>query len=535
MPPIINTGHDMKRRALLKASAASGLLHWSSSLWAQSLAKELRHLGEPTPFDFAYLKGRARTMAERPYQAPDRTVPTEIKALNWDQFQAIRYRDDHALWKAEGLPFQIKFFHLGLYFDSPVRIYELQDGNAQELAYDPELFDYGKSGLHGEHLPKTLGFAGFRVNFHSDLTRDVTAFLGASYFRAVGGEWQYGISARGLAIDCGQATPEEFPRFIAFWLQRPTANTDTLTVYALLDSPSVSGAYRFDIRPGSSLTMDIDAALYSRRTLEHIGLAPLTSMFRCGENECQGRDDWRPEIHDSDGLFMWRGNGEQIWRPLGNPSQLRFNDFQDNNPRGFGLLQRDRNFDHYQDDGVFYERRPSVWVEPKGGWGEGSVQLVELPTDDETSDNIVAFWHPQAPLEPGKELLFSYRLYWGATTPVDAPLAQVVATRTGLGGIVGQKRTYFSWRFVVDFAGRTLSALDKGAQPVPIISASRGRVELVSARPLESIRGYRAMFDLVPAEADSLPVNLRLYLALDGHALSETWLYQWTPPTHRGF
>ena len=546
----------MKRRDLLKASAACGLVGLATplgSLFAAPPAGDPKHFGPVRPFDYAWLKGEARALADKSYDARQGQLPSEITALDYDQFQSIRYRDDHALWEQEKLRFKVKFFHMGLFFKDPVRIFELDGGRAQEIAYDANLFDYGKSGLHGERLPKNLGFAGFRVNFESDWKRDVSAFLGASYFRAVGGDWQYGLSARGLAIDCGLPKAEEFPRFTAFWLERPAPDATGLVIYALLDSPSVVGAYRFEIKPGATMVMEVDAALYPRKNMTHMGIAPLTSMFRCGENECRARNDWRTSIHDSDGLSMWRGNGEWIWRPLTDPATLQFNVYQDNAPHGFGLLQRDRNFDHYQDDGVFYERRPSLWVEPKSDWGKGSVQLVEIPTEDETSDNIAAFWHPEAPAQAGSELLFSYRLHWGSHMPFSSPLAHVVATRTGEGGIIGQKHSYFSWRFVIDFAGgdlADLSKLGKDVLPKAIVSASRGEIELVSARPLEAIHGYRAMFDLKSGKAvgntdvagtagthaaSAGPINLRLYLAHEDRALSETWLYQWIPPTNQIF
>jgi glucans biosynthesis protein len=240
-------------------------------------------------------------------------------------------------------------------------------------------------------------------------------------------------------------------------------------------------------------------------------------------------NDWRPEIHDSDGLSMHRGNGEWLWRPLSNPSTLRFNAFADDNPRGFGLMQRDRNFENYQDDGVFYERRPSLWVEPRGNWGAGAVQLVEIPTVDETFDNIVAFWNPATPVPPGQEMLWAYRLSWGAEPAPRPALAQCVATRTGVGGVVGQKRKYFSWRFAVDFAGGDLALVDAKTEVEAVISASRGRIEITSARPLASIRGWRAMFDVVP-DASTEPIGLRLFLRARGQALSETWIYEWTPP-----
>jgi glucans biosynthesis protein len=490
----------------------------------------MKTLGQARPFDYAWLKGRARSMASQPYELQPGLLPPKVAALDWDQYQAIGYRDSHALWANDDLRFQVKFFHLGLFFKHPVQIHEVRDGMARELAYDPAMFNYGKSGLKGSELPKDLGFAGFRVNFHTDLTRDITAFLGASYFRAVGGEWQYGLSARGLAIDTGMERAEEFPMFRDFWIERPARDSSKLVVYALLDSPSVAGAYRFDIRPGNTLVMDVDAALYPRRAVERLGIAPLTSMFQYGENDRRRANDWRPEVHDSDGLAIWSGPGEWLWRPLTNPESLRFSAFGDENPRGFGLLQRDRAFDHYQDDGVFYEKRPSLWVTPKAGWGRGEISLVELPTDDETNDNIVAFWNPAQPLVPGEERLFSYQLHWGAQPPAAPRTAQVVATRTGIGGVVGQKRKYYSARFVVDFAGGDFELLGSQAQLEPVITASRGVVEIASARPLASIRGWRAMFDLRPTDDLIEPVELRLFLRYQGRAMTETWSYQWTPP-----
>ncbi|HUH95027.1 MAG TPA: glucan biosynthesis protein D [Casimicrobiaceae bacterium] len=484
------------------------------------------HLGSAQPFDFAQLKGRARGAAAAPYVPRVRPFPDALRRLDWDHYEAIRYRDERALWAGEGLRFKVKFFHPGWHYDEPVHIHEVVDGRAREIALDGAMFDYGRSGISGVGLQPSLGFAGFRVLFHTDPARDVAAFLGASYFRAVGGAGQYGLSARGLAIDCGLPRPEEFPVFSEFWLERPAPDADRLTVYALLESKSRTGAYRFDIEPGPTLAMSVSAAAYPRLAVERLGIAPLTSMYYQGESDRRPSADWRPQIHDSDGLAMWSGNGEWIWRPLGNPLRLRFSAFESAEPRGFGLLQRDRSFDHYQDDFAYYDRRPSLWVEPRSRWGRGSIELLELPTDDETADNVVAFWNPAAKPQPGQELLFDYRLYWGTRAPVQPGLAQVTATRHGIGGIVGRKRAYFSWRFVIDFAGGDLPLIGKHVKVEPVINASRGRVELASAHPLKSTGGYRAMFDLRPLDDDPAPIDLRLFLRADGQALSETWIYQ---------
>jgi periplasmic glucans biosynthesis protein len=533
----------MKRRDFLRAVAALTAVGFPlRGLFAAAPAATttLSPIGQPQAFDYAWLKGQARALANAVYQPPVSHIPDAVRALDWDQYMAIKFRADRALWARDNRRFQVQFFHLGLYYQSPVRLYEVVDGRAQGLVYDAAMFDYGESGVEASRWPKDLGFAGFRMFFHTDLQRDIVSFLGASYFRAVGAEKQYGLSARGLAIDTAMGRAEEFPAFTALWLERPAPDAGTLTVYALMDSPSIAGAYRFITFPAATLVMEVDAALYPRKEIARLGVAPLTSMFQYGENDRRMANDWRPEIHDSDGLSMWTGGGEWLWRPLTNPASLRFNAFLDENPRGFGLLQRDRNFDNYQDHWVFYDRRPSLWVEPTSGWGKGAIHLVEIPTVDETFDNIVAFWNPADKPQPGQELLFAYRLHWGAQMPVTPRLAQVVATRTGVGGVVGRKRTHFSWRFVVDFAGGDLSMLGRDVELEPVITASRGQIDIPPplmppVQPLEAVHGYRAMFELIPTDDSLAPVDLRLYLRADGQTLTETWLYQWTPPTQRTF
>lgn len=516
------------RRDLLRAAsllAAYGLP--ASALLRPAMAHAQPNDRKRQPFDYAWLKGRARALSAQPYHVPTQKLPPALDHISWDDYQKLRFKRDKALWAREDLPFRIEMFHLGLFFKQPVHIYEVIDGQARPVEYDQSQFD--TRGTKVGKVPHDLGYAGFRVQHHQDWQRDIVAFLGASYFRAVGGQKQYGLSARGLAVDTGLSRPEEFPNFTDFWLERPKADPDELVVYALLDSPSVAGAYRFGIRAGETLLMDVDAALYPRKEIERIGIAPLTSMYQTGENDRRFAYDFRPEIHDSDGLALHTGSGEWIWRPLVNPRDVRVNSFFDNNPRGFGLLQRDRDFNNYQDDGVWYDRRPSLWVEPRGEWGKGAVQLVEIPTVDETFDNIVAYWNPEKRPQRGEELLFAYRLYWGAVMPDNPPLATVHATRTGLGGVIGRKREYFSWRFAIDFVGGRLPTLPPGTKVEPVITASRGKIEIPSARPLEPLRGYRAIFDIRPDDALE-PIDLRLYLRSGKDTLTETWVYQWTPP-----
>jgi glucans biosynthesis protein len=478
-------------------------------------------------FSFAWLQDEAYRLSLAPFEAPEERLPAWTADLDWDAYQSIRFLPEHAVWAREQLPFQVQMFHLGLFYKHAVGLYEVVQGVAKPIRYARDLFAYGQR-LHVPGNVGDIGFAGFRVYAKPDFERDMFSFLGASYFRAVGDTKQYGMSARGLAVDTGLPRPEEFPEFRTFWLERPAPDSDHVMIYALLDSPSVTGAYAFVVRPGGVTVMDIEATLFPRMAMERVGIAPLTAMYQCGENDRRVSDDFRPEIHDADGLCLHAGSGEWIWRPLVNAPVLRVNSFLNENPKGFGLLQRDRNFDHYQDDGALYHLRPSVWVEPIGDWGKGAVQLVEIPTADETFDNIAAFWSPADPFAPGQERHFRYRLYWGSEPPMSSPpAAQVISTRIGAGGIPGQKNRVPSRKFVIDFEGDTLARLPANARVTPVITASRGSVVEPAARPLKGTEAWRCNFDLISTGKE--PIDLRCYLSDGRGSLTETWLYQWTP------
>ncbi|HKJ87660.1 MAG TPA: glucan biosynthesis protein, partial [Gammaproteobacteria bacterium] len=339
---------------------------------------------------------------------------------------------------------------------------------------------------------------------------------------------QYGLSARGLAIDTGLPQGEEFPFFRAFWLEKPKPGQTHMTVYALLDSKSISGAFQFQISPGDTTVMNVVSFLYPRKSIQLLGVAPATSMYLHGENDQPDKPDFRPEVHDSDGLSMWRGNWEWVWRPLVNPKQLALNSFMDKSPRGYGLLQRDRNFDHYQDDGVYYNRRPNLWVEPMNDWGEGHVHLVEIPIEEEIHDNIVAFWNPKEPVRPGKELEFSYRLLWGPKAPLKRMgIAHVTATRLGQGGVPGNRPSGKVQKFVIDFKGGDLPLVAEDSPMEPVVSTTRGKVVKPAVWLVHELGVWRVKFDL-HWDGDQ-PIDLRCFLRLGKSALSETWLYQWNP------
>lgn len=514
------------RRDLLKGGLAAGVLPLFCAI-DKADAAGAPAFGPAGAFSYAALKRRAEALAARPFAEPPVRAGETLDAIDFDAHQAIRLRRPVRPWQGADGP-EIGLFHLGRYFQTPVRIHALENGTARELLYSPDLFEL-PDGHVAANLPADIGFAGFRVLDQTGKS-DWLALLGASYFRTAGPEGQFGLSARGIAVDTATAGSEEFPRFTEFWLE--PIEDGGLTIYALLDGPSVAGAYRIvtpppDKGPDGGIVQHVDTALFTRRPIERLGIAPLTSMFWYSETNRQDARDWRPEIHDSDGLEIWSGSGERIWRPLSNPPVVTTNAFLDESPRGFGLMQRDRDFENYQDDGVFYEKRASLWVEPQGNWGAGSVQLVEIPTDDEIHDNIAAFWVPAEPVGGGEAHHFTYRLHWLADTPYPAETARVVATRIGMGGIPGQPRPAGLRKFAIDFNGPILAGLDRDSGVEAIVEASRGSLGNIAAYPVVGTDRWRALFDL--DSAGEAPVDLRLYLRHDNAALSETWLFQYFP------
>jgi glucans biosynthesis protein len=479
-------------------------------------------LGPPQPFSFERLVVQAKDMAQRPFERRP-NAPQWLADLSPQQHRELRYRPEAAIALGASA-YSLRLVHLGSYHRQPVRVHLVEDGSAREVLYDPAMFDFG-AFRPPETLSPETGFAGFSV-YHlfaaGEAPRELLTFLGASYFRAVGRAARFGISARGLALETGLGKPEEFPAFTAFWVFRPAEPRDPLQICALLDSPSVAGAYRFDVAPREGTTVGVDASLFFRADITQVGLAPLTSMYFFGPNDRANVDDYRAEVHDSDGLAIWRANGEALWRPLVNPTELRISVFSDENPRGFGLLQRERSFPAYGDLEARFDQRSNLWVEPKGAWGKGSVRLIEIPILDETHDNIVAFWTPEEPVNAGRELRVAYSLLWSLQSPLETGLMMVQATRIGRGGEPGGDRPADLRRVVVEF-GPPTAALPAGTLPEVAIECHNGECFAPVLKQLEPTGGWQVAFDVRPGDG---AVELRCHLTQGGKPVSETWLYR---------
>ncbi|PZO01157.1 MAG: glucan biosynthesis protein G [Hyphomicrobiales bacterium] len=489
--------------------------------------------GSPQPKSFGYddVVSQARSLGERPFDASAASIPAELSQLTYDTYREIRFRRDRAFWREGGSDFRLLPFHLGFLHNKPVQLHIINHGAAIPIPFTTSLFEYGKVPPP-KGLSPSVGFAGFAVttNLNDPNVQDeIISFLGASYFRLIGRGQRYGLSARSLALDVGGLQDEEFPFMRALWLEEPSRDSTELVIYALLDSPSVAGAYRYVVRPGPETHVDVTATIIPRKRIDRLGIAPLTSMFQAGEGDLAQRSDFRPEIHDSDGLMMQAGSGEWIWRPIRNPTALRISSFADTNPRGFGLMQRDRDFGNYQDLEAHYHARPGYWVEPQGEWGEGRVELIEIPTDNEAFDNIVATWTPNAPLPVGAPAEFRYWITSLSTTGHLHPYAQIQNSFAGSDVEDGHVQGHGTKRFIVDFARGDLAYYLADPDRVEIAaSATAGTISTTIIQVNPAIKGFRAIVDASLPEGQT--AELRMYLRARGRTLSETWISTWSVP-----
>lgn len=502
----------------------------TTSAWCQTWERE--------DVGFESIQSRARDLANKPYVAPKAdSLPAWMNNLTYDQYRDIRFNPNQALWSDEKLPFRAMFFHPGYLFREPVTLNEFTSTHQQQIRLAEAFFNYGPQiNKHGD-LPADGGFAGFRLHAplnSPDVFDELVVFQGASYWRALGKNQKFGISSRGIAVDTGtDGAAEEFPSFREFWLRKPDENSTQAVVYSLLDGPSYSGAYQFKISPGNTTIVDVHAVLFARRAVQRLGIAPMSSMFWFGENSRRRFDDFRPEVHDSDGLAIRMGTGERLWRPISNDTaKLEFSFFDMEKCDGFGLLQRDRHFSSYEDNEAAYHLRPSLWVEPTSDWGPGRVMLMEIPTDNELSDNVVAMWEPARTPQPGDRVEFRYRQHWTMDEDPSMAEGRVVATRSGVHAWQPEQRT-----MIVEFTGPTLSQ-PSDIPLTPLVQvvgggADKVKIEGLTVQPMPDSR-WRVAFQITPSAeggklADVGPIELRCCLKRGDNFLTETWVHRVTP------
>jgi glucans biosynthesis protein len=470
-------------------------------------------------FSFDTLLEDAKRRAQKPYSPQRSTLPAGLDKLSPEQYRSIHFNPNAGVWRSEQVPFRLELLRTGYNLQSvAVTVSTVEDGMAQDLVATPAMFEISPS------LPQlgkkvSLPLSGFRIRSQINSKKiwdEFLVFQGASYFRAVAQHLLYGLSARGLAINTAEPSGEEFPAFTHFWVERPGPRANSVVIYALLESDSATGAYRFTVQPGVETLMDVELTVFPRTDMRVVGIAPLTSMFLFDETNRGRLDDYRPEVHDSDGLIIDSSSGEQIFRQLVNPIKLQVSTFTTQQPKGFGLVQRSRDQSDFQDFENQYERRPSAWIEPKGDWGPGAVELVEIPSGRESNDNIVAFWRPLHGLAANHPAHFEYRITWLAEPALPKGMGKVFATRSG-ASIDGKRRV-----FILDFvgAGERIDGLRLD------LAASTGRISNATLKSNGSVHGLRASFEIDPNDAELIELRMRV---MRGDApVTETWLYRWT-------
>ena len=504
------------RRHFVGSAAAALVATPADSQQGGAVAFLQAVLQDGTKFDPAMVVEAARLLSRRPFAAPNATLPEPFANMNFETYGAIRHRPERRIWTEENRSFTLEPLHRGSIYSAPVAISVIEDGVVRRVVYDANRYSFGR--LQPPPSLPDLGFSGFRLLTPGESGREIALFQGGTFFRSLARGQIPGALSRGLAIRTADPRGEEFPVFRAFWIERPGAD-NIATIHAVADSESATAAFRFTVRANDITILDTEATICARTAIETIGLAPMQASFLFGGNRRRSVDDYRPSVFESNGLQMLNGRGEWIWRPLTNPEQLQISSFMDENVRGFGLVQRERDFNAFQDDDLRYDLRPSLWIEPIGDWGPGTVQLVEIPSESEVNDNVVAFWRPRAPLAAASETTIAYRQFWCWTPPDRPRLAQATQVRIGRGSQARRRRC------VVEFTGETLTA-DVVADAKLNLTCSPGQIvnPRLILHPQRQIA--RVLFELDPG--NDTVVEIRLLLENAERPLSETWLYRWT-------
>ncbi|MBB2964450.1 glucan biosynthesis protein D [Methylobacterium sp. R2-1] len=517
-----------RRRLIGGAAAGAALALLPRGASAQAAPPALPAAG--SPFSDATVPDLARALGNRPFAGqPTNDVPDALKNLPREAYEAIRIRPEALIWGGEPHGFAVEPLVRGFYYTDRVALFLVEDGVVRPILYDRGRYVAG-SEAGAAALPETEpGFSGLRIRARfGEQNQDFAVFQGACFYRLVGQGQEFGINGRALMLRPADPRGEEFPRWRALFVERPKTPDGPLVIHALIDSDSLAAALRLELRPGGPSTAAITATLVTRKAIDHLGLSGMQAPFLFGPHDRRGADDARAAVYAAGGLQIRNGGGEAIWRPVRNPETLQISGFLDNGPKGFGLTQRDRSPATFEDDVHHWERCPSLWVEPgepagEGLWGEGAVTLLEIPSDSEVNENVIAYWRPKANLPAGQEVRLTYRQNWGGEPPV-GPLARVTSTRSGRG-TANPRRL-----FLVDFTGDLLFTAAGTMVPLDtVLMAGPGRIVEGSTRRIAhpETRTVRVAFELDPGSERA--VELRLALKTEGRQVTETWLYRWTP------
>lgn len=488
----------------------------------------------PEPRSRASSRARARTifneieaLARKRVKAaplgPPAPISEQLMGIDFETYRSLEFRNDRAFFRDTNNYIELQLFQRGHYYgrDVAIHIHEA-DGTRRELSFDPSRFNY--EGSLRDLPVEELGYAGLRL--HAPINRgdyhdEFLVFLGASYFRGIGRGHVYGLSGRCYCIDTGLEGAEEFPEITALHLVRPAPNETSAFIVAEVRSPRSEAAFYFEVMPGDETVLDVEGAIFLREDVPNLGLAPLTSMYLFGEDRPGRFSDYRPEIHDSDGLVLHSANGERLFRRLRNPRETTLSSFRLDHPQGFGLLQRDRSPMSYLDHHDRYEDRPSGYIEPIEGFERGVVRLLEFSTELESDDNITAFFVPD---EVKAEMRVRYRVRFLSGEPLPEAGFRVARYRRGLPKSNFKPVLDGSQLIVIDWEGGKMDALDALE---PIVTAEGATIEGARLIALPELGALRMEF-IVRFESDA-PAELRAFIREGESARSETFSYLLEP------
>jgi periplasmic glucans biosynthesis protein len=512
----------MDRRTWLKLAASTAAAAAFPMPAIADVSKFPKLFSEDVLDDFVY-----NELARRDFVPFRKSVDEALAGLPFDQYnKAAVYKEDQAIWRDDGSPFRLKPYHTaGTYYSHPVDLCSIEGAQWSKIPYSPDAFDFPTLAKRPQipAKPDFPGyFAGFRAGGQIDkpnVFRDFLSFIGNTNFQAIAANQVFGVSARAFAINTGQTSGEDFPVFLSFFIAKPKPGDRSLTLYGIFDSEHSPGWLKFVVTPGYDTIIDTQVTVIPRRPINYCGFAPIASHFFSGPGVPPKRRDYRPRVHDTEALYIANGAGEQIWRPLLNPERLQFSVFVDKAPKGFGLIQHERSFAAYQDADQQFNIRPSLWIEPVGDWGEGSIDLIELPATEENNENILCFWRPKEALLPLSHYRKSYRMHWCWNPPLENKNATIAQT------LVWEPKSGEA-TFIIDFnleGCPDCSGSEIGAN----VTASAGEIR----RPwkLAPLPGAGAMqrlrFDFVPGGSE--PIDLRAQLVANGKPISDSWIFRW--------
>jgi glucans biosynthesis protein len=526
MPPSTLNRRDLLRLALGGAAVPAALAGPATPLEAQSTATSSTGAAvgaSSEAFAAAKVADLARALAAEAHKPPTPSPLDALGSATPEEMAAVRYRPAELIWAADNLAFAIEPLHRSRNFPGEMEIYTVDGGTASRLAYDPARFDFGK--LKPPPASAQLGFTGFRVLHRAGdgKLKAVASMLNASIVSAVAHNQVWGAISRPLTVRSGEQMAEEAPQIRAVWVEKPRPTATELIAHAVVDAPSLAAAVRFTLRTGEATVIDTECTIFTRKQVDHFGLTPIQATYLSGPLDWPLADDMRPAVYEATGVQMLTGNGEWLWRPITNRARLQISGFVDNDPQGFGLIQRDRSFSAFLDDENEWQRRPSIWIEPIGKWGPGEITLMEIPAASQNNKNIACYWRPKPPLAAGSEGTFAYRQFWSWRPPGRPDGAIVTISRIGrISGDTSEAKI----RFLMQFEGGQLSDPAKAATIVPTIWSSAGKVSALRTYRTPRHGSMRVVFDL---ETGGQPlVELRVVLKHDAVSMSETWLYRWT-------